>query len=291
MKQYVFPAPAKINHFLHIVGQRPDGYHYLQTLFQFLAYSDTLRFQYCPHNEISVSMSTLAQPIALESNLIYQAAKLLWPWRQQATGIAIKVDKRLPIGAGLGGGSSNAATTLVALNLLWQCHRTLAQLLADALKLGADVPVFVLGHAAWGEGIGEQLTPAHPAEQVVLVITPPCTVSTQQVFSQRGLTSATASVKIDGLNCEAVLNNTSKQFVNDLAPWVSDTYPVVKEALNWLNQYACAKLSGSGSSLFATFKDKSQAQAVLQKLPSHLNGFITNSCNVSPLKAAVALYS
>ncbi len=187
MNTLVLPSPAKLNLFLHILGQRPDGYHELQTLFQFLDYGDTITLTPRTDNRIELEQSVPGVPD--EDNLVIRAARQLAATTSNAvTGVSIAIDKRLPMGGGLGGGSSNAATTLLGLNHLWGLNRSLDQLAELGLALGADVPVFVHGHSAWGEGVGERLTDAHPPEDWFLVIKPPCDISTKEIFSEQGLT-------------------------------------------------------------------------------------------------------
>ncbi|TVP89712.1 MAG: 4-(cytidine 5'-diphospho)-2-C-methyl-D-erythritol kinase, partial [Pseudomonadaceae bacterium] len=188
------PAPAKLNLFLHITGRRTDGYHTLQTLFQFLDYGDTLHFQ--PRRDGQIQLHTELEGVDPADNLILRAAKLLQPHCAQHGGADIRLDKRLPMGGGLGGGSSDAATTLLGLNQLWQCGLTLDQLAELGLQLGADVPVFVRGHAAWAEGVGEQLTPVDIEEPWYLVAIPDCNVSTAEVFSDQRLTRDTPPITL-----------------------------------------------------------------------------------------------
>ncbi|MDM8182029.1 4-(cytidine 5'-diphospho)-2-C-methyl-D-erythritol kinase, partial [Marinobacter salarius] len=190
MNSLVLPSPAKLNLFLHILGRRPDGYHELQTLFQFLNYGDTLTLTARTDGRIVLEQPLPGVPD--EENLIVRAARQLAATAGHTTpGVSIAVDKQLPMGGGLGGGSSNAATTLVGLNRLWGLNRSLDELAELGLSLGADVPVFVRGHAAWGEGVGERLTDANPPEDWFLVIKPPCDISTKEIFSEQGLTRDT----------------------------------------------------------------------------------------------------
>jgi len=267
------PAPAKLNLMLHITGQRDDGYHNLQTLFQFLDYSDQLHFKALPNNRIEV-LSEL-NDVSTKDNLIYRAAKLLQHHSGCQLGAHIKLDKTLPIGAGLGGGSSDAATTLVALNHLWQLNYDLHQLAELGLKLGADVPVFVHGHAAWAEGVGERLTAVEPVQNWFVVLTPDCHISTVEIFSHKELTRNSSAITI-----AAALEGDGR---NDCQAVVTEHYPQVKKALSWLNQFAAAKMTGTGSSVFAGFVSREQAQQVLDKLPTDLKGFIAKGQNLSPL--------
>jgi len=267
------PAPAKLNLMLHITGQREDGYHNLQTLFQFLDYSDQLHFEMLPDSRIEV-VSEL-NDVSTEDNLIYRAAKLLQHHSDCQQGARIKLEKILPMGAGLGGGSSDAATTLVALNQLWQLNYELHQLAELGLQLGADVPVFVHGRAAWAEGVGERLTAVEPTQNWFVVLTPDCHVSTVEIFSHKELTRNSSAITI-----AAALKGDGR---NDCQAVVSELYPQVEKALSWLNQFAAAKMTGTGSSVFADFVSREQAQQVLEQLPTNLNGFIAQGQNLSAL--------
>lgn len=273
------PAPAKLNLMLHITGQREDGYHNLQTLFQFLDHSDELHFEQLPTTGIKV-ISELSD-IAKEDNLIYRAASLLQQHSNCQQGARIELKKQLPMGAGLGGGSSDAATTLVALNLLWNLDYDLPELAKLGLQLGADVPVFVMGHAAWAEGVGEQLTPVAPEEPWYLVLTPNCHVSTAEIFSHKELTRNTSAITI-----ATALEGGGR---NDCEAVVSALYPQVRQALLWLNQFAAAKMTGTGASIFASFDTQDQAQQVLTQLPDTLQGFIARGQNTSPLHRTAKL--
>jgi len=269
------PSPAKINLFLHIIGRRADGYHLLQTLFQFLDYGDTLHFCLRQDGQIKLSCDPLLN-IPEEENLIWRAASTLQHAANIGCGVDIVLDKHLPLGGGLGGGSSNAATTLWALNELWQLHWTPTQLMELGLRLGADIPFFLYGHAAWGEGVGDQLSPAQPQEDWVAVITPPCHVSTAQMFSHPELTRNTPRLKI----------GTLEKGENDFAPLVCRHYPAVEEAMKWLSDYGKPQLSGSGASVFACFEIREQAQTAIKGLPKGFKGFVAKSTNISPLHEA-----
>lgn len=273
------PAPAKLNLMLHITGQREDGYHNLQTLFQFLDYGDQLHFETLANNRIEV-ISELKN-IAAEDNLIYRAARLLQHHSGTPSGARIRLEKLLPMGAGLGGGSSDAATTLVALNQLWRLDYNLHTLAELGLQLGADVPVFVHGRAAWAEGVGERLTAVDPAQSWFVVLTPDCHVSTAEIFSHKQLTRNTSAITI-----AAALQGGGR---NDCEAVVSALYPQVKQTLHWLNQFAAAKITGTGASVFADFATRDQAQQVLAQLPDQLTGFIAQGQNVSPLHRTAKL--
>jgi 4-diphosphocytidyl-2-C-methyl-D-erythritol kinase len=257
-------SPAKLNLFLHITGRRADGYHELQTLFQLLDYSDTLHFTRRADNEITLSLGI--DGVAYDDNLIIKAALALkkyiasQPLKSKPlnlTGINIQLEKKLPMGGGLGGGSSNAATTLVALNHLWQANLNTKELCDIGVKLGADVPVFVNGYSAWAEGIGEQLQAIELAQQWFLVIKPNCHVHTADIFSREELTRDTLAIKV-----ATFFEQGGK---NDCEIVVCQAYPEVERAITWLNNFSDAKLTGTGACVFAAFSNEDQANAVLNK--------------------------
>lgn len=266
-------APAKLNLFLHITGRRADGYHELQTLFQLLDYGDELSFDPLPNGDLSLhAEGPTASAMPLDDNLILQAAELL---RQEAKdpmlGAAISVGKRLPAGAGLGGGSSDAAATLLALNELWQLDLPEAQLCELGVKLGADVPVFLRGRSAWAEGVGEILTPVELPDAFFLVVTPPCFVSTKEVFSQENLTRNSPAIKMADF-----LAGRSR---NDCEAVTRALYPEVAEALDWLAQFTEARMTGTGASVFARCKSRAEAEQLLARLPKPLTGFVAEGVN------------
>ena len=266
-------APAKLNLFLHITGRRADGYHELQTLFQLLDYGDELSFDPLPNGDLSLhAEGPTASAMPLDDNLILQAAELL---RQEAMdpmlGAAISVGKRLPAGAGLGGGSSDAAATLLALNELWQLDFTEAQLCELGVKLGADVPVFLRGRSAWAEGVGEILTPVELPHAFFLVVTPPCFVATKEVFSQENLTRNSPAIKMADF-----LAGRSR---NDCEAVTRALYPAVAEALDWLAQFTEARMTGTGASVFARCKSRAEAEQLLARLPKPLTGFVAEGVN------------
>jgi len=276
-----WPAPAKLNLFLHITGRRADGYHELQTAFQFLDYGDELQFEVTASSAIRLRQPV--EGVADADNLIVRAARLLQQHSGCEQGAIISVSKRLPMGGGLGGGSSNAATTLVALNLLWNCGLSQEQLARLGLQLGADVPIFIAGFAAWAEGVGEKLTPISPAEPWFAVIKPDCHVSTAEIFSSSELTRDCEPITIsrflsgEGRNvCEAV---------------VKKHYPAVANALNWLAQYASPRMTGTGACIFADFENQQQAQHVVDNLPTNWQGFVAKGCNRSPLTALASTFT
>lgn len=275
------PSPAKVNRFLHIVGRRQDGYHLLQTLFQYLDYGDMLQF------ELRTDAQIVLHPqhnlgIAQYDNLIYRAALLLQQTAKTEFGVNISWEKQIPLGAGLGGGSSNAATCLVALNWLWQLNWSTEQLIDLGLTLGADVPFFLFGQSAIGEGIGEKLTPFEISEPWYLVITPPCQVVTAKMYAHPDLTRNTTAFRIEALAKDGIENNPSK-FRNDFESLVRRHYPEVDDAFKWLSNYGQARLSGSGAGVFACFSTREQATEIASNLPPRLKGFVAKGINRSPL--------
>lgn len=267
-------APAKLNLFLHITAQRSDGYHELQTLFQLLNYGDELSFT--PNHSGALSLHLLEESaitnIPLDGNLIVAAAKLLRDHAgDPSLGASIQLRKRIPAGAGLGGGSSDAATTLTALNQLWELGLDASTLQHLGLQLGADIPVFLLGKSAWGEGVGERLEPVELPSRWYLVLTPACEVSTARIFAQQDLTRNSPTIKIADF-----LAGRSR---NDCESSTRKLYPPVDEAMNWLSQFAEPRMTGTGSSVFAVFGDKASAQSILESLPAGLSGFVAEGVN------------
>jgi len=266
-------APAKLNLFLHITGRRDDGYHLLQTIFQFLDYSDEITLSFRDDGRIK-RLSGLAS-VRDEDDLVVRAARLLKQYTKTAYGADISVNKKLPIGGGLGGGSSDAATVLLGLNQLWSCDLMIDELAELGLKLGADVPVFVRGHAAWAEGVGEQLEAIILPEPWFVVVHPNIFVSTAEIFADKGLTRDCEPFKIARF--------LEGQGSNVFEPVVRNKHSEVAEALDWLSAYSPARLTGSGSCLFAKFPNKNVAQSVLNELPSRWQGFVAKGVNKSPL--------
>ncbi|MDX2348754.1 MAG: 4-(cytidine 5'-diphospho)-2-C-methyl-D-erythritol kinase [Porticoccus sp.] len=271
------PAPAKINLFLHVTGRRADGYHNLQTLFQLLDHGDQLDFAINSDGDIHLSPSISGVP--QENNLIYRAARALQQYSGCAQGADIHLHKRLPMGGGLGGGSSDAATTLLGLNALWQLALPTEVLLDIGAQIGADVPVFVLGHTAWAEGIGDQLTPVEMPNDWYLILTPDIQVSTAEVFTHECLTRNTHPIKI-----RAFLEQGGQ---NDCQTVVETLYPEVKRARQWLAQFAETRLTGTGASLFAHFASETDAKSVLEQIPVPWQGFIAKGVNQSPLLSSL----
>lgn len=268
-----WPAPAKINLFLHVTGRRADGYHLLQTLFQFLDVGDELAFE--PRDDGRIERLGEVPGLPASEDLVVRAATLLQAESGHAGGVGIRLDKRLPMGGGLGGGSSDAATVLVALNMLWELGLTPAELAALGLRLGADVPVFVHGQAAWAEGVGERLEPFPAEEGAVLVITPRCHVDTARVFGAGDLTRNTPPLKMHALSLAAA--------ANDCEPVTRRLYPEVGAALDWLSQHAPARMSGTGASVFACFENDGQAASVRALVPDAWDSFTARRRNRSPL--------
>ncbi len=270
-----WPAPGKLNLFLHVVGRRPDGYHLLQTAFQFIDLSDELRFWKRPAGVIERIGEVPGVPADLDLSI--RAARLLAARAKNGVGVAIEVRKLLPIGGGVGGGSSNAATSLVALNLLWGLDLQPDELARLGLSLGADVPVFVRGFAAWAEGVGERLTPVEFPEPVYLLIRPDVSVSTAQVFGAAELTRDSPVLTIRGF-----LTTGGR---NDCEAVVRRRFPEVAEALDWLGSHAAARLTGTGSCVFAAMPDEESARAALEALPRRWTGYVVRGLNRSPLVA------
>lgn len=274
MSPLVLLSPAKLNLFLHITGRRADGYHSLQTFFQLLDYGDELSFSL--REDGFITLEPGIPGVELEQNLIIKAARLLEPYRPAKLGIDINLKKHLPMGGGIGGGSSNAATTLVALNHLWQCGLSKNELQQLGLQLGADVPVFVNAQTAWAEGVGEVLQPIEMKTKWFLVVQPDCHVSTATIFSHKDLTRNTPAIKV-----AAFLERGGQ---NDCETLVRRLYPQVDEALNWLAKFDNnAQMTGTGACVFASFESAEKAQAVQAKLPKHLPGFVAQGINESPL--------
>ena len=267
------PAPAKLNLMLHILGRRPDGYHELQTIFQFLDYGDELSFALREDGE--VRLQTEIEGVPHDSNLIVKAARALKEHSGCKRGVDIWLKKVLPMGGGIGGGSSDAATTLLGLNHLWELGWDEDRLAALGLKLGADVPVFVRGHAAFAEGVGEILTPVTPEEPWYVVLVPQVSVSTAEIFSDPLLTRDTPPIKV-----RPVPKGNSR---NDCLPVVARRYPDVRNALNLLGNFTEAKLTGTGSCVFGAFPNKAEADKVSALLTETLTGFVAKGSNISML--------
>ncbi|BBT18771.1 4-(cytidine 5'-diphospho)-2-C-methyl-D-erythritol kinase [Pseudomonas otitidis] len=271
--QLILPAPAKLNLMLHILGRRPDGYHELQTLFQFLDHGDELGFSLREDGEIH--LRTEVPGVPHDSNLIVRAARSLQQASGTRLGADIWLDKRLPMGGGIGGGSSDAATTLLGLDHLWRTHLGEERLAELGLALGADVPVFVRGRAAFAEGVGERLQPVTLEEPWFLVAVPQVFVSTAEVFTDPELTRNSAPI-----NLRSLLEGGSR---NDCQPVVEKRYPEVRNALMWLNKFTSARLTGTGACVFGSFPNRDDADKVARQLPATLPSFVAKGSNISML--------
>lgn len=270
-----WPAPAKLNLFLHITGRRDDGYHSLQTVFQLLDVGDRLSFEVT--DDPAVTRVNDIAGVLEEDDLVVRAARLLQTHCHCVKGVRIRLDKQLPMGGGLGGGSSDAATTLVALNQLWRLGLSQPTLMELALKIGADVPLFVYGHSAWAEGIGEQLEAVELGERHYLVITPDCHISSAELFASPELTRNCPPITIAGFFRGAG--------VNVFESVVARHYPAVLEALAWLSDYGKPRMTGTGASVFAAFDEAAMARQVLSKVPGKWRAFVAKGVDVSPLHA------
>lgn len=268
-----FPAPAKLNLFLHVVGRRPDGYHLLQTVFRFLDVGDWLEI--APREDGRIRLLSPLPGVPQEQDLCWRAAHLLQQHSGCGLGADIRLDKRLPLGGGLGGGSSDAATVLLALNRLWRLHLPRTQLQQLGLGLGADVPIFLFGRSAFAQGVGELLSTWTPEPASYVVLVPGVHVSTPAVFAHAALTRDTPCVRIADL---------SQGFGhNDLEPVVCALYPHVAEALAWLKTRGDARMTGSGACVFAAFPERAQAERVFAERPGHLQGFVADGVDQHPL--------
>lgn len=273
MQKLTLPAPAKLNLWLHIIGRRADGYHELETVFQFLDHGDELSFAL--RDDGMIRLHTEIETVPHDSNLIVRAARMLQAQSGTTLGADIWLTKVLPMGGGIGGGSSDAATTLLALAHLWQLDWDEDRLAALGLSLGADVPVFVRGHAAFAQGVGEQLTPVDPIEPWYVVLVPQVSVSTVEIFSHPQLTRDSLPLKM-----RPVPEGNSR---NDCQPVVEQNYPEVRNALNSLGKFTEARLTGTGSCVFGAFPSKAEADKVLALLSATQTGFVAKGSNVSML--------
>jgi 4-diphosphocytidyl-2-C-methyl-D-erythritol kinase len=278
-------APAKLNLFLHITGRRPDGYHALQTVFQLLDWGDTLHFT--RRDDGRVTRATDVSGVPPEHDLTVRAALLLKNHTGSTEGVDIEIDKRLPMGAGLGGGSSDAATTLLALNRLWKLDLPRDELQALALKLGADVPFFVFGKNAFAEGVGEALEAVQLPARNFLVVTPRVHVPTAAIFSEKSLTRDSKPLTITDFlaqhSCNAEWPDSFGR--NDIQQVVVGKYAEVARVLRWFDNIAPARMTGSGASVFAAFRSRDEAEAAQAKLPSEWNSAVTASLDTHPLFA------
>lgn len=269
-----WPSPAKLNLFLHINGRNDNGYHALQTLFQMLDVGDSLAFE--TTNDGIIALQTPIDGVPDEDNLIVRAALALQQAAQVRKGARIWLDKQLPMGGGIGGGSSNAATVLVALNTLWDCHLSVQALADIGVSLGADVPIFVHGLTAFAEGVGEIIHPVSLPESIYLVVNPGCHVSTAEIFSQRDLPRNTPRINWQDYEFDRTRNDCQKL--------VCERHPEVAKLLQWLLEYAPSRMTGTGACLFAIFDCESAAQTALGNLPDGCSGFVARGVNTSPLR-------
>ncbi|WP_093330189.1 4-(cytidine 5'-diphospho)-2-C-methyl-D-erythritol kinase [Thalassotalea agarivorans] len=274
-------SPAKLNLFLHIVGRRVDGYHNLETLFQFLDYGD--RITIAANASGKIILQTPMPGVALEDNLIYKAATALQRYTKTQHGCNISIEKVLPMGGGLGGGSSNAATVLLLLNKLWQTNVTTEKLADIGLSLGADVPIFVHGFSAFAQGVGEKLTQVHPKEYWYLISKPDISISTAEVFTAEQLPRNSASININDYNDD----NLFSDFHNDCQTYVVNHYPKVANLLARLLEYAPSRMTGTGACIFSCFSTKDEALAAAKQLPDDVECFVAKGVNNSPVTTAL----
>lgn len=281
------PAPAKLNLFLHVTGQRPDGYHLLQTVFQLIDFGDTLHF--IVHKEGRICRLTPLEGIPEDQDLTIRAARLLQEetFRRtgQKPGADIMIDKRLPAGGGLGGGSSDAATTLIALNYLWKSRLTRSELMALALQLGADVPFFLFGSNAFAEGVGNILTPVDMPDNWFVVIDPQVSVSTAEIFASGELTRNTEPIRISDFVGHFSKNSLFGK--NDLQSVAVKRYPPVLDAIEWLQKYANARMTGSGACVFARVENEAAADKIISKIPATWKGWKARGLKTHPLDALI----
>ncbi len=270
----IWPAPAKLNLFLHIVGQRADGYHLLQTAFQLLDWGDSIRLRVRADGEILRAAELPG--VSLQSDLCLRAARLLQEHTSTPLGADIAVEKHIPMGGGLGGGSSDAATVLVGLNALWRIGLDIDTLAALGLRLGADVPVFVRGHSAWAEGIGDELTAISLPEQAYIILDPRVSVPTAELFRVPELTRNTPRGTIRGLV-------SGELVANSFAPVVRSRFAAVDAAMHWLDRFSAARLSGSGGCVFAAVPNIDAANVIAQQCPPEFVAHVARGINVSPL--------
>ncbi|MFV5642257.1 4-(cytidine 5'-diphospho)-2-C-methyl-D-erythritol kinase [Acinetobacter oleivorans] len=266
------PSPAKLNLFLHITGRRENGYHELQTIFQLIDLYDWMIFTPTLDEQIEIDGLSEVQP---EDNLIYRAAQILRPHAKKFCGLHIKIEKNIPMGAGLGGGSSNAATTLIVLNQLWECGLNQEQLADYGVKLGADVPIFIYGKNAWAEGIGEHLSFIDLDQKQFIILKPDCFISTQLLFSQKTLTRDSKTTKFCAYQLEP------SNFGNNFEPLARQLYPEVEEAMRYLDQFGQAKLTGTGACVFIEVTNEMNIDEILNHSPC--KSYLVNSLKESPL--------
>ena len=266
-------SPAKLNLMLHITGQREDGYHNLQTAFQFIGLYDELTFEF--NDSGAVQRFGDNQDIPEQDDLIIKAARLLKKQTPTSFGVDITIKKHIPIGGGLGGGSSNAATTLMALNKLWGLGLNQAQLQQLGVQLGSDVPIFIFGQSAWAEGVGDLLTPINLPENWFFVLHPQVFVSTGQIFSSKHLTPDSHPIKI-----RAFLEGEGR---NVCEPVACELYPEIQSAIDWLSRFSPARMTGTGACVFAAFDSAEKANTVQSQLPQNWTGYVVQGLNINPV--------
>jgi 4-diphosphocytidyl-2-C-methyl-D-erythritol kinase len=285
---WVWPAPAKLNLFLHVTGRRADGYHLLQTVFQLLDMGDEIRLSVDTSGEISRRGGVPGLPA--EQDLAVRAALMLQRATGCTMGACIDIEKRVPAGAGLGGGSSDAASVLVGLNAMWRTALSVDELALMGLGLGADVPVFVRGESAWAEGVGEQLSPIVLPEAWYVIVFPEEYVSTPLIFADPALTRDTPHTTIPRFLSGIEAQHADSRFRNDLQPVVVARYPRVAAALQWLSGFGAARMSGSGASVFIAVMDRNEAQHIAARCPLEWKVFVTRGLLRSPLLDAVVAW-
>ncbi|MCP4389437.1 MAG: 4-(cytidine 5'-diphospho)-2-C-methyl-D-erythritol kinase [Gammaproteobacteria bacterium] len=273
------PAPAKLNLMLHITGRREDGYHLLETVFQFIDLCDQLEFELVADGRIERCRSN--SPVTEADDILLRSARLLRSRYQVKAGVRIAIDKKIPIGGGLGGGSSDAATCLLALNQLWQLNLSLDQLARTGLEIGADVPVFVAGKAAWATGVGEKLQGIELEQPIYLVVDPKTEISTAEIFAAQELTR-----NCDPITIRAFLRGEGS---NVCQPVVRNRYPQVAAAIDWLSQFAPARMSGTGACVFAAFDSLERAEEVKSRVPKKWNAYLARGLNRNPLHQQLGL--
>jgi 4-diphosphocytidyl-2-C-methyl-D-erythritol kinase len=269
----IWPAPAKLNLFLHVTGRRDDGYHLLQTAFQFLDFADELTFE--PGNDGQIQRESAVAGVDQDSDLSVRAARLLQSHTGCHQGARIRIKKNIPIGGGLGGGSSDGATTLMALNRLWELDLPEQELAKLGLSLGADVPVFIGGHAAWAEGVGEQLDPIDPPENWYLILMPPVSISTAEIFQAPELTRNSPPITIRDFH--------EGRGRNDLEPVVRKRFPEVDRAMNWLAEFGSPRMTGTGACVFIPVASRQAGLEILDKQPPAQTGFVAQGVNTHPV--------
>lgn len=290
LTQIQLPSVAKLNLFLHINGRRADGYHELQTCFQFIDFADDMTFTKLADGELEFHCSDAS--IAGDDNLVVKAVRLLEQASERRLSLRIDLQKRLPMGGGIGGGSSNAATTLMAVNALFALGFERAELLQMARKLGADVPIFIHGKACIADGIGELFSDFAPPESAYLLVHPNDHVSTGLLFSHPDLPRATPKFSMAQLREQPLFSSAEQGsiFHNDFEVLVKKLYPKVENTLSWLLEYAPSRMTGTGACCFAVFANTQQVESTLAHLPTAWNGYSCRGRNVSPTHQALADY-